>query len=66
MRSAHVAHGIPVSAEILSTFAPREATVPHTRMNAAIITLNPFIPDKTPSNTRFDFGATDVSLTNKK
>src|SRR5881396_2525870 len=44
LSACNLATGIPVSAEILSTFAPREATVPNTRMNAAMITFDPFIP----------------------
>jgi hypothetical protein len=39
----NVATGTPVAVEILSRLAARDATVPNTRMNAAMITVNPFI-----------------------
>jgi hypothetical protein len=48
LSACNVATGTPVATEILSTLAARDATVPNTRTNAAMITLNVFIGDKTP------------------
>ena len=55
--------GTPVSAEILSKFAPCDTTVPNTRTDTAIITHSPFIPNYTPPpGTRFGFDSPDGSL----
>src|SRR4029077_12101054 len=67
LSACNVATGTPVSAEILSRFAPREAIEPKTRTNAAVIKPNAFICNQTPfTSTRFGFGATDGSLMSVK
>jgi hypothetical protein len=40
--------GTPVAVEILSGFCARDVATPNARHNAAVITLNVFIGDKTP------------------
>jgi hypothetical protein len=40
--------GTPVAVEILSGFCARDVATPNARNNAAVITLNVFIGDKTP------------------
>src|SRR4029077_9866773 len=61
LSACNVATGTPVATEILSTLAARDATVPNTRMNAAMITLNLFIVNILLTNKRFDFDARNGS-----
>src|SRR4029079_17937361 len=48
-----VATGTPVASEILSRLAARDGAIPNIRMNAAMITVKPFI--YTPPFRRFRF-----------
>src|SRR5262249_41947266 len=66
LSACNVSTGTPVAVEILSRFAPREATVPNNRRAAAKIKLNVFISIKTPLGKGFDFGEARGSLYSEK
>src|SRR5205823_2128045 len=48
LSACSVSTGTPVAVEILSRFAPREATTLNSKRNAAVVTVNVFIRDYTP------------------